>query len=146
MWQNKCFCPQSRLKQSALKRKTRAGKTAFPFALRAALILERNPQTDGSWRSFVSAGKNHEVQEEGLHAWRQERECSRENNQQGDLLYLFTPFLPLNRKALLIKGVDHFRELWHVGWLLFLLATKPDANYQPYYMSNVLVGEKKKSV
>lgn len=42
--QNKCFCPQSRLKQSSLKRKTRAGKTPFPFALRAALRLERNIQ------------------------------------------------------------------------------------------------------
>lgn len=43
-------------------------------------------ETEGSWRSFVSAGKkNHEVREEGLGACRQERECRRENNQEGDL-------------------------------------------------------------
>lgn len=81
------------------------------------------------------------MQEEGLGAWRQERECRRENNQEGDLLYLFTPFLSLNRNAVLIKEVDHFWELWHVGWLLFLLATKHDGNYEPY-MSNVSGGEK----
>lgn len=44
------------------------------------------------------------MQEEGLGAWRQERECKRENNQEGDLLYLFPPFLSLNRNAVLIKG------------------------------------------
>lgn len=96
-------------------------------------------ETEGSWRSFVSVGKSHEVPKEGLGACRQERECERENNQEGDLLYLFTPFLSLNRNASLIKEVNHFQELWHVRWLLFLLATKPDGNYEPY-MSNVLGG------
>lgn len=145
MWQNKCFCPQSRLKQLALKRKTRAGKTLFPFySVSGSDTWKKYTETEGSWWSFVSAvkkKKKREVQEEGLGAWRQERECRRENNQEGDLLYLFTPFLSLNRNAVLIKEVDHFWELWHVGWLLFLLATKHDGNYEPY-MSNVSGGEK----
>lgn len=73
--------------------------------------MHRQKGADGALLALETK-KNREVQEEGRpRSLEAGAGMQQENNQQGDLLYLFTPFLPLNRKALLIKEVDHFREL-----------------------------------
>lgn len=133
MWQNKCFCSQT----VGFEDENKSWNDAVSFPVRAPLILERSRQRQrGADGALLAPGKTkRKASEPGGRGGDAEARTIRK-----EIYCIYSHlFLSPKRNAVLIKEVDHFRELWHVGWLLFffiLLATKPDGNYEPY-MSNV---------
>lgn len=97
IWQSKCFCSQSRLrlgwfsqKRLSLKKKREQERRCFLFSLSSSedrylkeIYKDRGELTVLCW------GWKWQAKKKGLNAWRQRRKCKTENNQKGDLLYLF---------------------------------------------------------